>query len=102
MWTLCGFGENTPSGSSSTADFSGATGEGLAISPVRAERLSSVTREQLAISTVRVEGSSRDSSKFCGRSIIRGRLRGRNVTLKNGGIELFISSGRRAVVETTC
>ena len=86
---LCGFGESTPPGSSSTADFSGATGEGLVISPVRAVRLSSVTREGLAISSVRVEESSRDSSKFYGRSILDPPVEGEGVvcapSVKDGG-----------------
>ena len=79
MWTLCGFGESTPPGSSSTADFSGATGEGLAISPARAVQLSSVAREGLAISPVRVEETSRDSPKFCVRSILDPPVEGEGV-----------------------
>ena len=79
MWTLCGFGESTPPGSSSVADFLGATGEGLAISPVRAVWLSTVTREGPAISPVRVEESAKDSSKFSGRSILDPPVEGEGV-----------------------
>ena len=79
MRTLCGFGESKPPGSSSVADFLGATGEGLAISPVRAVWLSTVTREGLDISPVRGEESAKDSSKFCGRSIMDPPVKGEGV-----------------------